>query len=512
MLAFVALRLAFIEADPPRYLPSGYHAIELFAEPPAKSHEARNHALFGAFHTNPVDNYQFWRAQSPAWVYPLAAFYGTFGVGYAQLRTFATLTSALGLVGLLLLARRRLSAVGTGALGVFVACDYIGLHYGRVGLLEPALNSLLVWVALTLLLARRHVLWLVPTTWAFTLALLTKQTGLYVAPLVLAFGFPAWRRAARAGARRRLYQGLVLGHALALGAALVAYALTDEYLRTVLWNFGHVVHGEDGATALDAEGLDVGGILARFGDLTKTWRFVSTYPLTGVLAVFEAARLLGRARKKRSIAPWQRLALGWFACAALTLFFTKLTEVRFYVLLAPPITLLAASAVESLWRARLVRAKAHGPRLALAATVGVFLLHNGGNYGRWLTERTYETRDIARDVETTVGAEKAVFIGLWSAPVVLGTPYLHYYVKNDFNASRPSLEALGVTHLLLKDNYDYTRTILERELPELLPSLTPTRSYVLRTKNVNLYVLDRPLGAPEPKRRILPLFRKGLVP
>ena len=155
VLAFVALRLAFFDADPPRYLPNGYHAIELFGEPPDKSHEARNYALFGAFHTNPVDNYQFWRAQSPVWVYPLAAFYSAFGVGYAQLRTFATLGSALGLVGLLFIARRRLSTVGTGALGLFVVCDYIGLHYGRVGLLEPALNALLVWVAFTLLQVER---------------------------------------------------------------------------------------------------------------------------------------------------------------------------------------------------------------------------------------------------------------------------------------------------------------------------------------------------------------------
>ena len=231
--------------------------------------------------------------------------------------------------------------VGTGALGLFVVCDYIGLHYGRVGLLEPALNALLVWVAFTLLLARRHVLWLIPMTWVFALALLTKQTGLYVAPLVLTFGIPAWLRAARAGSRKRLYQGLVLAHALALGGALVAYALSDAYLRTVLWNFGHVVHGEDGATALDAEGLDVGSIAARFGDLTKLWRFISTYPLTGILATCESARLLRRALKRRAIAPWQKLALVWLGCAALTLFFTKLTDVRFYVLLAPPVTLLA---------------------------------------------------------------------------------------------------------------------------------------------------------------------------
>src|ERR1035437_3511526 len=77
---FVGLRLAFLTADPPLFLPNGLIANELFVEPPAKAHEARNLALFGAWQTSPVDNYQFWRVQSPVWVYPLAAWFRAFGV------------------------------------------------------------------------------------------------------------------------------------------------------------------------------------------------------------------------------------------------------------------------------------------------------------------------------------------------------------------------------------------------------------------------------------------------
>lgn len=515
LFLFVGLRVAFIDADPPWSLPNGYAATELFVEPPAKSHEARNYALFGAFKTNPVDNYQFWRAQSPAWVYPLAGVYSVFGVRYATLRTFATATSALGLVGLLLLVRRRLSGVGQAALGAFVACDYIGLHYGRVGLLEPALDSVLVFVVLGLLLARRHVLWLVPVQWAFALALLTKQTGLYMGPLVLAFGVPLWLRAPRAGSKKRWMQGVVLGHALVLGGALVAYALTDEYLRTVFWNIGHVVHGEDGATSLDAENLAATTFASNFINVTKLWRFISTYPIAGVLATFEAGRLAHRLWKKRSVAPWQKLALAWLGSAALTLLATKLTDVRFYVLLAPPVALLAASAVESLVRSPFVRAKRHGKKLAIAATVGAFLAHNGFVYVMWTIERTYQTRDAARDLEARVGDEKAVIVGLWAAPVVLGTPYLHYYVKNDFNATRASLDALGITHLLLRDTYDYARTILEREYPGELAAMTPTTTYVIRDRNLSLFTLAAPLGAPPPKPllfRKLPILRAPIVP
>src|SRR5262245_34251370 len=102
---FLALHCVLLTADAPLDI-LGREARELYAEPPAKSHEARNWAMFGAFQLSPVDDYQFWRAQSPAWVYPLALFFRVFGTDYPQPRIFSMLYAALGFVLMLAIARR----------------------------------------------------------------------------------------------------------------------------------------------------------------------------------------------------------------------------------------------------------------------------------------------------------------------------------------------------------------------------------------------------------------------
>ncbi len=498
---FIAARLAFIHADPPRTLPSGYYASELFAEPPAKSHEARNFALFGAWQTNPVDNYQFWRAQSPAWVYPLAYFYRLFGVSYGSLRAFSTLSSAITIAALLALLRRCTTLVAYVAFGLFVAASYVGLHYERVGLLEPAVGSIIALVALCLLFARKNVLWLLPAQWAFALAILTKQTGAFALPMMLLFGIPALLRGARAGERKRLYQALIVGHALLLAGALLAYASTDAYMRTIAWNFGHVVHGEDGATSIDAAGVDASEVAATLGDGIKLWRFFSTYPIVGSFATLESVRLLLRLAKRRYVAPWRKIALVWLISGAVTLLATKLTDVRFYMLVGPPVALLGASFVETLVRSRIVREKGYRKLLAVGATVGFFVGQNLFLYVAWTFERTYEIDEVAGRLRAIVGDRPAVIIGLWSAPIVLSTPYDHFYVKNDFNASADALRALGPTHFLLKEKGDYTRTILEREFPGYLATLTPVERYEVRSKPLALYVLPAPIGEKPPKPR-----------
>ena len=74
-LLFIGLRCWMLTADAPLSV-LGRDARELFAEPAAKSHEARNWAVFGAFKVSPVDDYQFWRAQSPATSEPAAMIAG----------------------------------------------------------------------------------------------------------------------------------------------------------------------------------------------------------------------------------------------------------------------------------------------------------------------------------------------------------------------------------------------------------------------------------------------------
>src|SRR5689334_1556542 len=71
-LLYVVARLVWLEADPPLFLPAGQPGRDIVVEPIAKATEARSYALFGRWSANAADNYQFWRLQAPAWVYPLA--------------------------------------------------------------------------------------------------------------------------------------------------------------------------------------------------------------------------------------------------------------------------------------------------------------------------------------------------------------------------------------------------------------------------------------------------------
>lgn len=101
----LGLRLFHLSADAPRSLPNGFRVSAAWRDEAAKSHEARNRALFGKWQTSPVDQYRYWRRQSPAWVYPLAGWFKLAGVGYLQLRLVSVAAAVVILVlgGLLLL-------------------------------------------------------------------------------------------------------------------------------------------------------------------------------------------------------------------------------------------------------------------------------------------------------------------------------------------------------------------------------------------------------------------------
>src|SRR5262249_27730802 len=121
VLLFVLIRLAGIDADPPHILPNGGRAQELWAEGAAKAQEARNWALFGRFQVHPADNYQFWRPQSPVWVYSLAGFLKLFGVTTVVHRVHSILVGALGLIAVLGYARKQLGSVAWMLLGLFLS-------------------------------------------------------------------------------------------------------------------------------------------------------------------------------------------------------------------------------------------------------------------------------------------------------------------------------------------------------------------------------------------------------
>lgn len=515
VLLFIGIRSFHLNADPPLRM-DGYYARELFAEPPAKAHEARNFAVFGKWHLNPIDNYQFWRAQSPVWVYPLTLVFTTFGTDYPQLRLYATAYSAFGLAVLLWLAARYLSPPALLFAGFVLAIDHVYYHYARVGLLEPAVNAWVAVAVLALLRARTRSEWLIVAQLAFALAFFTKQAALYVAPLIGVTSLWYLLRPAQTGRiprKEKLWRGFVVLHAaLMLGLAL-AYMNSEPYRRAVAHNFNHMLIG-DTDTERRWQGEAITSVLSRVTDGEKYWHFWITVPLTGLLATATVVFWLAVLARKRRLDAFQAIAGAWFASACVAMLAISKSELRFWTVVVPPAALVAAAGLDELFRA----VAKYGPRWASAARaklwigraawlvfaipLAITIARDAKGLERTLLRPKFSLRDGAIKLREHLGATDATIVGLASPPLVLGTPYKNYYVRQGFNTTRASLKKLGITHILLNSGFDISRNIFRRAFPRLLGKLRPALVLPVRNLSLELYpVGDRLLEYPDPVER-----------
>ncbi|MET0385165.1 MAG: hypothetical protein ABW321_04360, partial [Polyangiales bacterium] len=312
VVVFIGVRCIALGADPPQGV-LGYEARELFVEPPAKSQEARNYALFGAFKTSPADEYQFWRAQSPLWVYPLAVFFKLFGVDYPQLRVFSTLYVALGVFALLLMAAGRVRTPTLAFIGATVAVDAVYLHTSRIGILEPTVSSWLTLSMLALLLAETHGLWLVVAHAAFVLAFFTKQAALFAVPVIAVASIVRLRAMFGGEPNTRRHGWWVLGAGVLLVVVSAIYIVSTDYLRAAVHNFNHVLAGAD-------SGVDrvtgVGSLRRRLVDPRRYAHCVASMGVTGLIASLTLAALGSSAlRQRRWLDYPTSVSVGWFGCA-----------------------------------------------------------------------------------------------------------------------------------------------------------------------------------------------------
>jgi 4-amino-4-deoxy-L-arabinose transferase-like glycosyltransferase len=491
LAVFVALRLAYLDADPPVALPNDVRVYELFTDPPAKSYEARNWALFGTWSTSPADNYQFWRLQAPVWVYALAGFYRLFGVGYLQMRVFSTLCSATGLVALLALAGQRLRGLPYLVAGAFLTGNVYHVVYSRSGLLETLLNTFVILTILFLHLARSRLLWLLAAEGALVLGFLTKQTGLYLLPVFLVAAVLAYRRAAGAPRRERL---LPVAQAALLLAFLAWYVLRPAYLRTVTWNYGHMLFDNGALTRIDLRQLPLAAAVRRlFAGRTWSMGFFSLFPLAGLLSLLEVARVLRAALARRALA-WELLVVAWLLAGLGTLLLTPFLWVHYRLILFPPVVLLAASFLDAVLRLDVV---ARRPRLGPALAVGALLLELGVQ-GRWLSQlraaRTYHLREATALVRRHVGDEGAVFAGVWAGPLVFDTRHRYYYIKEIFNTSGAAMASFGLTHLFEVDPTDMVNMMLAQKHPSAMADRRLLATFPLRGHTVRLHQLRTPIS------------------
>ncbi|NUO50534.1 MAG: hypothetical protein HOV80_16890 [Polyangiaceae bacterium] len=481
---YLAPRLSGLDLDPPREVYRGWLGAELMVEPPAKAHEARNWALFGAFKINEADNYQFWRAQSPAWVYPLALSFKTFGVSYATLRTTATVLGLAGLLGIVLFAHRRFGARGAAVAAVIYATEQFGIFFGRSGILEPIVAGWCMLGFCFLDRAFERAIWLGPALLMLVVAMATKLAALPAVPVFVVFGAIAVLRAPGTEHKGR-FRLILLGAIVLAIVALGIYAASPAYVRTLVWNFQHMLFAKEGGTELDLEALDDEELGASLGQVAKRLdRLWWMFPHTIVGAGLE----LGRqgwlvARRRASLR--ELMPVAYFFCFVAGVLIPRHPGNRFLMLMALPLALLTLQftfAAAKWLEERL-------PKVGRWAPIGFAVVFAGwglGTFGYARVRYKHDIKDSAALLRKHIGDRPdAVVIGLWSAPVVLETPYKHYYVKSTFNATPEALLSLAPTHTVLLGG-DYTRTILREHWPEALDRATPLATFSIRDNPLTL--------------------------
>ncbi|MEZ4302495.1 MAG: glycosyltransferase family 39 protein [Polyangiaceae bacterium] len=490
--AYLAIRLVGITADPPP-VPNGVSSVELLVEPVAKAHEARNWALFGEFQTNPVDNYQFWRPQSPVWVYSLAGWFRLMGVSYLQLRLFSVLVSLAGFFVFLAYAERRLQKVPLLGAGLFFGFNVFQIFYTRVGLLEPAVNTLIIVTAYLLLRAEKRPAWLAGALVAWAAAFLTKQTALFFLPVVLMVGVWLYVRALTRGGASRLDKWLPPLAFVAVFGGLAFYCSRPEYLRTAAWNLGHVVLGKAQHKTLSTEVIPWWEVLARpFTAERWTRRYFWLFPVAAVLSSVAVLGITKRLLQRRA-SLWEAIVWLWWGSSLGAVLLTTPEGNRFELIVYPSVALLAGEGL-SILSAPIARRR--WPRLAMVLSLAVCAgagTYDGVHYVRGVSKRKYTVEKVNTDVEKAIGKGPAVVIGLWAGPSVFNTPYTYYYVKDNFNATRESLVALKVTHFLLFDKMDYTRGILTRHYPHMMRTIKKRKTFTILRSKISLYKPDKAL-------------------
>jgi hypothetical protein len=487
VLLFVALRCVHLDADPPTSF--GRRATrELIAEPAAKSHEARNYALFGAYHLNEADDYQFWRAQSPVWVYPLTGFFRVFGIDWPQLRLFSTLYAALGVAFVLAIAARFASMFAVLFIGGLLACDSMYFHYSRAGLLEPAVNT---WVAASmfgLILAERRRYWLLFSHWTLMLAFFTKQAGLVAVPVVaLTTAWLLFRDKDRESIPTKLKLAIA-GNALLIVAVATLYVLNSDYYRAVVHNVNHILMGSDAPPQYKFRGFR--SIVQRFTD-GRYRHFWATVAVSGPLALTACATIAYDLYRRRR-PPYGALVLaGWFLCAFGAMFAIAWSALRFWTMVVLPAALLAGIALDVLF----VNLQRRGfgtiyERIAVPCAVALFGVHLFLLREPMLSPR-YTLRDGAKAITASIGPGPATVLGAQSPGIVLGTPYKNFYLRSKFNATRAQLEALAPTHFLFIAGGDGSHTILKRELPAVAAAIQPVLDLTVRGVNLKLYASEQ---------------------
>jgi hypothetical protein len=293
---------------------------------------------------------------------------------------------------------------------------------------------------------------------------------------------------------------------------------SQPYRRAVAHNVNHMLVGDTEASRRWHN--SVASALARVTDAEKYDHFWITVPLIGVLATATLLFWLVVLARKRRIDAYAAITGGWFACACVAMLVISKSELRFWTLMYAPCALVGAAGLDVVFRAiatyppRWVsrpRAKFWVAKLAwvaFAIPFAITIVRDERGLSKAFGNPTFTLRDGAIKLREHLGATDATIVGLSSPPLVLGTPYKNFYVREYFNSTRAALQHLGITHILLNSGYDVSRNIFRREFPHMIGSLRPALIMPVRNLRLVLYpVGNRLVNYREPPRRPPPSRR-----
>jgi len=456
LLLSSGLKLIRLRADAPRTFPNGFESSAELKDEAAKAYEARNRALFGAWVTSPADDYRYWNTLSPAWTHSLWLWFKLLGVSYPALRLFSVLWAALGIFAVGRFFPAQKNALAGPLAAVLFAFNFYLLIYGRLGLMETALNTALLGSALLLVRGLDRPGLFPLAGLVFFLAYLIKQSAAAFLPVLALAALLA------PSGRRRL--GMIT-LAMVILALAALFLWPDYWLRSVM-NFRHALGWQPDASHrwMRFELPVTGRALSQaFGFTGLVRGYGMMLPVAGLLALLEIIIFLYRWAKTRSLDRTEALLVAWLLCARAALAFSPHTVVRFYLIQFPPVCLLAGLLLERILRtagqftpdfrgaADPSRATRAQRRLAVAALIVLSLIFDLLPFLSWLRSPSYQIRDAGQALHQALGPGPAVLIGEWAGPLCLESPDRIFYVKNIFNRRPEQLMQFGITHLLYSD-------------------------------------------------------------
>jgi 4-amino-4-deoxy-L-arabinose transferase-like glycosyltransferase len=507
LLLSSGLKLVHLRADAPRLFPNGFESSDPVKDEAAKSYEARNRALFGAWVTSPADDYRYWNTLSPAWTHSLWLWFKLCGVSYPALRLFSVLWAALGIFAVGRFFPAQKNALAGPLAAILFAFNFYLLIYGRLGLMETALNTALLGSVMLLVRAEDRPGLFPLAGLIFFFAYLIKQSAAAFLP-VLALA------ALLAPSGRRRFGMITLAMVILALAALFLWP--DYWLRSVM-NFRHALGWQPDASHrwMRFELPVTGRALSQaFGFTGLVRGYVLMLPMAGPLALLEIIIFLYRWAKTRTGERAEALLIAWLLCARAALAFSPHTVVRFYLIQFPPVCLLAGLLLE-----RILRTAAPGThdfrgaadlrgaadpsraqrRLAVAALIVLSLIFDLVPFLGWLRSPSYQIRDAGQALHKALGPGPAVLIGEWAGPLCLESPDRTFYVKNIFNRRPEQLMQFGITHLLYSDpDQDPAIKSFRKALPGPFEKRRLILTLPLFNDQLSLFRVEVPQGSARP--------------